>query len=483
MEVFLVPLLVCICVYVVCSLLKTKDYPPGPFGLPLVGYLPRLDARKPYLTLTELAGEFGSVYGLRLGSVYAVVLTDPKIIRRTLARDIFAGRADLYLTHGIMKGYGLIAAEGERWKQQRRFVLSVLKHSGMVKIGPKRSLMEKRIVDGVRETFAFLDERTGGEIDPGKILLHTMGNILNLLVFGKRWSADDPTWLWLRKLAEQGVEHIGVAGPVNFLPFLRFVPKYRDTLKFLIEGKEKTHAVYKSIVFDGNNDSESIARAFVDRMNGGEENSSFTEPQLYHLLADLFGAGVDTTLTTLRWYFLYMALNPSVQDKVHGELDARIARGSEPSLSDIPYLPYTQASLFEAQRIRPVVPLGIPHSNTEETFIENFKIPKGAMIVPLQWAVHMDPTAWNRPHLFDPSRFLDENGALISREHFMPFQSGKRSCAGEEMAHMMLFLFGAGILYRYKLGYARDPAQLDLSGICGITLIPPHHELTFSRRH
>ena len=44
---------------------------------------------------------------------------------------------------------------------------------------------------------------------------------------------------------------------------------------------------------------------------------SFTEKQRNYLLADMFGAGFDTTLTTLQWFFVLVADNPSVQVSIN----------------------------------------------------------------------------------------------------------------------------------------------------------------------
>lgn len=57
--------------------------------------------------------------------------------------------------------------------------------------------------------------------------------------------------------------------------------------------------------------------------------------------------------------------------------------------------------------------------------IDDYEIPKGAMVVPLQWAIHMNPKYWENPDRFDPSRFVTVEGALTKPESFMPFQVGK----------------------------------------------------------
>lgn len=55
-------------------------------------------------------------------------------------------------------------------------------------------------------------------------------------------------------------------------------------------------------------------------------------------------------------------------------------------------------------------------------------------------------------------------------------------CMGEELAKMFLYLFAANILLHFHIKPGRDFDSLDLSGIRGLTLSPPDHQLIFVKR-
>lgn len=83
------------------------------------------------------------------------------------------------------------------------------------------------------------------------------------------------------------------------------------------------------------------------------------------MLADLFGAGVETMKITLKWSFLYLILNPEVQRNAQIEMDRVIGRNRNPNLDDLQHCPYTEAVVLECQRLASVLPLGAPHGTVQ----------------------------------------------------------------------------------------------------------------------
>lgn len=76
-----------------------------------------------------------------------------------------------------------------------------------------------------------------------------------------------------------------------------------------------------------------------------------------------------------------MAMYPEVQQKAQAELEAVVGAGRLPEFDDD--LPYVHAIVLESLRWMPVVPLGVPHRVTADDEYRGYRIPKGAMIIPV----------------------------------------------------------------------------------------------------
>ena len=153
---------------------------------------------------------------------------------------------------------------------------------------------------------------------------------------------------------------------------------------------------------------------------------AFNHNDLVRCLCDMFGAGTETSATTIKWALLFMIQNPDIQHRVQKELDQEIGGDRMISLKDRPNLPYTYATLMEIQRVSNVVPLSVPRATTVNTRLGGYDIPKGTVVIPNIWGIHHDPAIWKDPEEFQPERFLDDQGCLKRWEEFIPFSLGKK---------------------------------------------------------
>lgn len=161
-------------------------------------------------------------------------------------------------------------------------------------------------------------------------------------------------------------------------------------MNFLLNGIAKTHRVYDDIADEcertlDNESRDSILRRFLLEKRDREERNdelakNCTRKQLNYLLADIFGASLDTTLCTLRWYMLLIAKHHDVQEKIYDEMK-NFGLCEQFTLDDIEHLHYLKASLAESQRMKTVVPCGIPHGNPEQsTTLGGYRIPQNTMV-------------------------------------------------------------------------------------------------------
>lgn len=205
-----------------------RKMPPGPSGFPVLGYLPLLDKEAPYLTLSNLVSKYGRVFSIKLGQVKCVVLADPDLIRKCFSKLEFCNRAPLFLTHGIMDGYGLICAEGPMWKIHRQLLAEFMRSGGLKKANSSgKSHLEDKFMACVRR---FLSskffvvstnclrmrsqtlERVG--LDSWTVddnLSDTIGNMMNEIIFGVSYDENDPTWVKLKTLRAEGSCTFGIA--------------------------------------------------------------------------------------------------------------------------------------------------------------------------------------------------------------------------------------------------------------------------------
>ena len=199
---------------------------------------------------------------------------------------------------------------------------------------------------------------------------NVIGSLLMSMTFK---SSEDKTFLRLLNLMEEGFKLFTLAAPVNFFPFLRFVPGVNYAYKKIIQNRTETSSYFKKIVDEHRNTLDGTqVRDFVNaylvqeqKIKASNQRSYFSEEQLIQVLNDIFSAGLENVTSTIEWSVLFLMINPLVQKRIQSEIDRVVGRERMPKLDDLSSMPYTEATFWEVLRRSNVVAFGIPHSTLE----------------------------------------------------------------------------------------------------------------------
>ncbi|XP_017556900.1 cytochrome P450 2U1 [Pygocentrus nattereri] len=491
------------------------NIPPGPTPLPIVGNFgslfvppfikklltPRGEYEKskanplsPQVGLMQLSRLYGNLYSIFVGSQLTVVLTGYEIIRDAMTNyaEVFSDRPDIPLISMLTKRKGIVFAPyGPVWRKQRRFCHTTLRNFGLGKLS-----LEPCIQEGFAMVKAELlrrnQEAAGSDVDLTPFISNAVSNVISSISLGRRFHHQDEEFRTQLNLMAHGLE-ISVNSPailINIFPWLYYLPfgvfrQLRRVEKDITAFLKKIIAQHRATL-DPENPRDFIDIYLVELLAQQEaavsEESGFSEEYLFFIIGDLFIAGTDTTTNTILWMVLYMCLYPEVQEKVQQEINAVVGSGRLPSLTDKGTLPYTEATIMEVQRMTVVVPLSIPHMASKTTEFRGYTIPKGTVIIPNLWSVHRDPTVWENPDDFNPSRFLDEQGQLLRKEYFIPFGIGRRVCMGEQLAKMELFLMFTSLMQAFTFRLPDEHQPPPMHGRFGLTLAPCPYKVCVTPR-
>ncbi|XP_053577672.1 cytochrome P450 2F2-like isoform X2 [Bombina bombina] len=375
---------------------KKRNLPPGPTPLPLIGNLLQLKLGEMAGSLMKLWDQYGPVYTLYFGSRPVVCICGYQAVKEALVdhAEEFGIRGRVPTIDKFTQGYGFAFANGECWKEMRSFSLKTLRDFGL---GKKST--EVKIQEEAQNLVMEIKKISGLQVDPSKIILEAVSNVVCSFIFGNSLDYKDERFLKLRTFSEETF--------------------YLMTSTW---GQEKQNP-----------------------------KSQFTIRNLLITVHNLLLGGMDTVPTTLKHALLILVTYPEIQAKLQTEIDKVIGRDRLPLLSDRSKMPYTEAVINEVQRFADIGPLNITHSVSKDTQFRGYTIPKGIDVYPLLCTVHRDPSQFSTPYKFNPNHFLDENGGFKKNDAMMAFSAGKRKCPGEGLALIQLFVFLTTILQNFTL--------------------------------
>jgi cytochrome P450 len=183
-----------------------------------------------------------------------------------------------------------------------------------------------------------------------------------------------------------------------------------------------------------------------------EDSGQMNDKQVRDEAMTLFGAGHETTAVALTWTWYLLSQYPEVEARLHQELET-VLGGRNPTLDDLPRLPYTEMIVKETLRLYPPA-FALTRDTIADTEIGGYLVSKGRPVMINLYGVQRDARFFPDPDRFDPERFSPENEKHIPKYAYLPFGGGPRVCIGNAFAMMEARLVLATVAQHYRLAVA-----------------------------
>jgi cytochrome P450 family 110 len=174
------------------------------------------------------------------------------------------------------------------------------------------------------------------------------------------------------------------------------------------------------------------------------DGGAFDARELLEQMMSLIGAGHETTASALTWALFHVHRDPTVHQRLLGELrDAGPDAGPEV----IAQLPYLDAVCAETLRLDPIAPL-IGRTLRAGLTVKGHALPAGISVGVNIVALHRRPELYPEPDAFRPQRFLESARGPFE---YLPFGGGSRRCLGASFALYEMKLVLATVLRAHPL--------------------------------
>jgi cytochrome P450 len=351
-----------------------------------------------------------------------VFVMDPELIQQILLDDSesFTKRPLYDHVLGGAGGKGLLIAEGDDWRWQRRIAAPLFRSEALL-------AHVSAFAAACEPVLARWSEAGPGSLQTiGRDMTSAAMQALEDTIMGADLSAEDR-----KVIADAGTAFLQptpwkIALAALKLPTWMPHPGSKGMRRAAGNLRKVAGRVLANRRQDRGDDAVLLGRLVSARDPGS--GAKMPDSLIIDNVVTFLMVGQETTAQALTWTLYLLALFPEWQEKVREEV-RRIAGRGPLDRDQVQQLAVLEAVFLEAMRLYPPAP-SLMRIATRPVKLGDVELGGGATInIPI-YVVHRHRRLWQDPLRFDPSRFDPELKAERHRCAYMPFSTGPRSCIG-----------------------------------------------------
>lgn len=452
-----------------------KPLPPGPKPLPLIGNIHQHPGTEQWKTYQQWHGKYGPLIYTKLAGFNVIIIGSHKVAHDLLEKRgrIYSSRPRMIYLYECMtkRLQPSFMPYGDLWKTINRLETPLLNTKAVKAYRPIHDLLSKQL----------LYELLSAKNLSNHLTRYSCG-VLFTLALGRTLPPGEESDLFdvVRFVEKKVTEYHWAHFLVDVFPFLNYLPDW------LASWKRSGNAMYNEEIQLMSRTIDSALKTgnwcWAAELSAQIRKEDLPWEQLCYLVSELLLTGFVSTKAMLNLFVEMCSIYPGCMKKMQEELDLVVGTERLPSVDDKPNLPYFHAFMNEILRWRPIAPLGMLHSVSEDDEYMGFRIPKDSVIVTNHFCVDRDMSIHSDPDEFRPERWLEEPNLPLSA-----FGFGRRRCPGSVFAEHTLFMALSRLIWAYDIEptdmlYRENKIKRMTQKGHAVAAVPPPSKASFKSR-
>ena len=362
-----------------------------------------------------------TIFGLRAAA------HDPAAVRRVFLDNAANYRKDdlqlRILRPGL--GNGLLTAEGEDWRVQRRALAPLFSPRQIAEFAPAVHRVGRAAVERMSR------RRDGAVTDVGVVMSRLTLEVLEQTLFSQGLGREPSAF---QRAVSSYFETIGRIDPLDLLGAPAFVPRLRrrrgrGALEFFDSAVDAIIEKRRELLSEGGEAPRDLLTLLMSAKDP-EDGRAIAEADVRANIVTFINAGHETTANALTWTLFLLSQSPEWRERAEADADQAFDNDGTVATEKCEIL---RAVFEEALRLYPPAAM-LARQAIADDELAGVTIPAGTVVTVSPYVLHRRRGLWDQPDAFDPSRFLGERRDRIDRFAYIPFGAGPRVCIGMAFA-------------------------------------------------